>query len=879
MQRSEKSWSRWFANGVIVTTLISGIGAIAAAGCLTRPISTLQPTTKTNFTSAVKQASVDKVDILFMIDNSQSMGDKQEILIAAVPDLISALVQPNCVDITSSAITGKCTPDMMGDCTCTGNSKIEFPPVHNMHIGIVTSSLGGRASDACPEPLPNPINPAVDTHNNDNGELINRQDPMNTQAETAVADAAGDNFLAWFPPVAANANATKPMQPAITVSNTLITDFSDLVSGVHQFGCGFEAQDEAWYRFLVQPDPYDHVSRDTGECATPPTAVTGVIGTSACLVGVDKTILQQRADFLRKDSLLAVIAFSDENSGEVVDPLSIGGQGWAYMDNQFPGGPGPAAGGTTACGPTPIMGKNPGPLDPKCTSCGFKNDPNVIADKAAMGNCSMNSGYLTSTTDNLNTRGVYDKQRFGVDPRFPVSRYVDGLTKFKVPDRNGEHTGGNYNTATGACGNPIFSANLPTDPTADLCNLAKGPRTPDLVFLAAITGVPHQLLQAVAGKDPECTPPNVPSGTAQADCPQKGTLTDADWTKILGNDPESYDFTGIDPHMFVSIGPRTGLPPPTTPGNGTDPINGREWNTGQADQQYACTFLLATARDCSVVTQACDCTAGRCDTCGTDPNCTCPPLCNPASPLSQILAKAYPSPRELEEVKGMGAQGIVSSLCPIHTTDTSGTDPLYGYRPAVAAIVDRLKNALANQCLPQQLNADPKCANVPCVILETLSSGSQADCSSGMYQGLSAPDPGVLAEFQQSQHNTWVQNGGLDAGLGPDPSTLPTCEVTQLVAMGAIPATDTADEVKACTDMTTEATSHYQYAADFQAGSCANSASAGWCYVTGAAAGGSCPQAILFSPGGNPQVGAQINLECIVSPPTPDSGVTTGSGS
>ena len=46
-----------------------------------------------------------------------------------------------------------------------------------MHIGIVTSSLGGRASDACPEPTPNPVNRSVDTHNNDNGELINRSEP------------------------------------------------------------------------------------------------------------------------------------------------------------------------------------------------------------------------------------------------------------------------------------------------------------------------------------------------------------------------------------------------------------------------------------------------------------------------------------------------------------------------------------------------------------------------------------------------------------------------------------------------------------------------------------------------------------------------------
>jgi hypothetical protein len=629
-----------------------------------------------------------KVDILFMIDNSQSMADKQSILSGAAPDLLNRLLQPNCVS-ASGAVIGQSTN---GQCA-TG--KLEFNPVTDLHVGIVSSSLGGRGSDSCPEPSPNPLNPMVDSHNNDNGELINRSDPTDNQSEVPVADAAGSNFLAWFPPVAANAGQPAPPVTAIAGASQLLTDFQDLVSGVHQFGCGFEAQDEAWYRFLVQPDPYDHVSRDTGECATPPGPPTGVVANTACLVGVDKTILQQRHDFLRPDSVVVVIMLTDENSGEVVDPLAIGGQAWAYMDSHFPGGPGTAAMGTSACGPTPVMALNPGPLSTKCTSCGFSSDPNVMADQAAGGNCSINGGYYDTTHDPLNTRGVYDKQRFGVDPRFPVARYVMGLTSAMVPDRNGEHSGGNY-VGSPDCVNPLFAATLPVDPAADLCHLPMGSRNASLVFVAAITGVPHQLLQAVAGVDPECSPPNVPAGTAQADCPQKSSLTPADWTKILGNDPESYDFTGIDPHMFVSINPRPGLPPPA-PGNGTDPIEGREWNTGLSDQQYACTFPLATPRDCSTLLQACECAAGRCDSCGTNPACVCPPLCGDGTTApftTQIRAKAYPSPRELEEVKGLGAQGVVSSLCPIHDTEAMPGDPLAGYRPAAKAIVDRIRQAL-----------------------------------------------------------------------------------------------------------------------------------------------------------------------------------------
>ena len=89
--------------------------------------------------------SMNKVDLLFDIDNSASMGDKQAYLAQAIPDLITRLVTPNCVDSGGNA-TG-IVADVAGNCT-TGT--VEFTPVHDMHIGIVTSSLGPRLGDACP---------------------------------------------------------------------------------------------------------------------------------------------------------------------------------------------------------------------------------------------------------------------------------------------------------------------------------------------------------------------------------------------------------------------------------------------------------------------------------------------------------------------------------------------------------------------------------------------------------------------------------------------------------------------------------------------------------------------------------------------------------
>jgi hypothetical protein len=107
------------------------------------------------------------------------------------------------------------------------------------------------------------------------------------------------------------------------VDETLLaSNFESLVVGAHQFGCGIESQLESWYRFLVQPDPYKTLALSQGSSGT------------AQWVGVDTVLLAQRADFLRPDSLVAVIVLSDENDSEV-DVRSFGGSAWNFMSSQF----------------------------------------------------------------------------------------------------------------------------------------------------------------------------------------------------------------------------------------------------------------------------------------------------------------------------------------------------------------------------------------------------------------------------------------------------------------------------------------------------------------------------------------------------------------
>ena len=249
-------------------TLLAATAALAliAPSCLDRPVTNASPVIQTNFTAVVDNKAVDKIDILFVIDNSASMGDKQEYLGQAVPDLITRLVTPNCVDTTSGTIYGP--SDAQGNGTCTQGT-VEFPPVHDMHIGVLSTSLGSRLSDQygdgsgiiCDPNKTLTINGATISNNNDDrGELLNRSGPT----ETPLADAGTSFYLNWFP-------ATNPKNqgktasagaPPISDATRLITDFTSLVQGVGNYGCGIESQLESWYRFLIQPDPYDSLAVD-----------------------------------------------------------------------------------------------------------------------------------------------------------------------------------------------------------------------------------------------------------------------------------------------------------------------------------------------------------------------------------------------------------------------------------------------------------------------------------------------------------------------------------------------------------------------------------------------------------------------------------------
>lgn len=560
-----------------------------------------------------------KVDLLLMVDDSGSMGDKQELLRKSLPDLVRRLVSPNCVD-GSGTVIGK---SVNGFCA---NGFLEFAPVDDLHVGIVTSSLGTPGADLCAESPGNAINRKAHLVTTGAGGVV-------------VADASA-GFLSFGP-------------GAITDPTQLIDDVSALIGGVGTSGCGLESQLEAWYRFLVEPNPYDTVVVDADGIAH--------------REGTDVTVLHQRHDFLRPDSLLSIVVVTDEDDS-AVDPVSLGGTGWSFSNTSFPGSTVTRTGGagTTAPRPTSACATDPG--SSACTSCVFALEcsdgtaPSWVDCSAVAGDPACSTPYYASTDDGLNARAFQGKRQFGVDPQFPLERYVQGLLSAKVPGRGDDHDADGHYTPTPTCDNPIFAPSLPTSADDELCHLTAGPRSQRLVVLSVITGAPPELLHE--------------------------NMTPSDWVRVVGVDPAGYVFDGIDPHMVQSKTPRPGLPGPSS-ANNADPVHGREFETDGDDLQYACIFALDEPRNCDPASADCSCQR---------PDVSLP-ICDAASPRVQVAAKAYPGVRQLRLAQLLGDNAVASSICPSPTTGpviVPGDGPPTGYTEALY----RLGNRMAKSLLP-----------------------------------------------------------------------------------------------------------------------------------------------------------------------------------
>lgn len=673
----------------LVAALAVGIGAALSAGCLERPIcDDCKPGTSNVIVKKVPINNIAKIDLLFVIDNSASMADKQQVMKQAVPAMLNRLVTPNCVQKDAEGNVVESVPGVRAgnEVNCPrADLSLEFQPINDIHIAVVTSSLGSHGGTVCDAPNA--------PQKNDRGRpisLVRPEDP-NVAGQPA--------FLAWTGGSAEQAAG-------------LGTNFANYVGAAGEIGCGLEATNEAWYRFLVDPEPPASMSLDGARSVRGP---------------VDTELVALRKQFLRPDSLVAIVVLTDENDCSAMD----GGKYYSFAEF------GHLVGNVAdrAFEATDICAENPN--DICCQTC-RETRANPGCD-AQFAKCPAKPK-LPEDQDRGNLRCFDNQRRFGFDLLYPISRYVEGLTQSQIRGANGD-----------------LLAN----------DLVSG-RDPGLIFFAGITGVPWQDL---ATEDTLADPNKLKYLTARQ-LKQNVTVDGTDlgytyWDLILGEPGKHVESrycrekaTGDnmfsdpacgakpvlprDPFMVESMVPRTGRADVTSKTNprvnvsltdspAWNPINGHEYLTAElkpannSDLQYSCIFPLGPfnaekdAATCAADSNSCDC--------GEDSAAADKPLCKKQAGAAldggQYWGKAYPSTRTLEIMKDFGENTIAASICP-KVTDASNKD-YYGYTPAVSAIIDRLAEKLGGQCLPRPLVANEDTGKVPCVVVETRPKTPQSD--------------------------------------------------------------------------------------------------------------------------------------------------------
>lgn len=622
--------------GALLSAGVGTFACVMVSACLDRPVVPTEPHSSNLFVAPAQNRAIDKLDLLFMIDNSRSMGDKQTLLAEAVPALVNRLVVPRCV-----SKAGESHVRSQLDETCPVGFEPEFRAVKDIHVAVITSSLGGHGSASC-----------RDTAGDDHARLL-------PSVRSDLKSYEGSGFLAWDP-------EQKLVPPGERSAAQLAGDFQKMVSQAGEVGCGFESSLEAWYRFLVDPEP--------------PLSVA-VQGGQSVVQGVDLDVLAQRKAFLRPDSLVAIVMLTDEND------CSIRDDGYGFML----GSDARMLRASSIC--------DEDPNDRCCQPCAANSVPEGCPPLADDPSCKVGKT-LSDALDPLNLRCLDNKRRFGIDLLYPTSRYVDALTK---PDVVQPSTGKLVR-------NPLFDA--PAGMT---------PRDSRLVYLAGIVGVPWQdiaddaslkgggLRYLNASQLAERQRWNVLVGDSARNLPP------ADPFMRESVEPR----TGTNPVTGDAVVAASSVNPAQSPINGHEQVN----VTGD-DLQYACTFRLPEVDTCDDNT--CDCSSKDSDVVMRN-RPLCQPPGGGSAAATQYFGKAYPGLRTLEVLRDIGESAIVASICP---KVLEPGQPGYGYEPAVDALIDQLRGAFNASCLPRPLavRADAG-GQLPCVVVEaTPPTGGACSC-------------------------------------------------------------------------------------------------------------------------------------------------------
>ncbi len=109
-------------NKKVLPQFVSLLLVATLTACFERPARPINPCTRSNNRQDIQIATVDKVDLLFMVDNSGSMATEQERVGSQVPRIVNIL--------------------STGDLSGGGVMDRDFPHVQSLHVGIVVSDMG-----------------------------------------------------------------------------------------------------------------------------------------------------------------------------------------------------------------------------------------------------------------------------------------------------------------------------------------------------------------------------------------------------------------------------------------------------------------------------------------------------------------------------------------------------------------------------------------------------------------------------------------------------------------------------------------------------------------------------------------------------------------
>jgi hypothetical protein len=262
-------------------------GALAAcllllSACPNQELAALKPCTVAAASIDAAQNGVDKVDVLFVIDNSGSMSEEQVKLSKQLPRLVRVLASGDLDGVPNA------------------DGQLDFTPVSSLHLGVVSSDLGVNGASGAVSCGASSFK-ADDTRTGDKREA-NQVKPRGDEGRLLSSEAvalAGVNVEVDKMPV--QAIAPRPecanlgvqrfleFDPTKTSVDEVALKFGCIAElGVN--GCGFEQQLESMWRALAPSSDNSFSGGSTGQGAP---------------AGYNN-------GFLRPDAVLVVIVVSDE---------------------------------------------------------------------------------------------------------------------------------------------------------------------------------------------------------------------------------------------------------------------------------------------------------------------------------------------------------------------------------------------------------------------------------------------------------------------------------------------------------------------------------------------------------------------------------------